>query len=265
MRCFYFVLLFVAASSCTTLYQPLLATLPAVRKQGDVAVAGSWQFPYGAQVSAIASPLPHTLAFASAGIHAYNTKRDSSNDYARNRQYEAGIGGYITVKRTWLSAAVGTGQGRGFRYGRFGSSDILNFGVVVVPGGASGSPGRPLPVPELLGYYTTRFAQVTAWWPGGVQHPTREWGSSLRLTQVRFTDLTLNGVAQLLPARHQLQASLIMQQPLLRTLKWQAAASFDVAPEQVADEKVIPVSGLRLRVGLVFCPGSTHPITSTTP
>jgi hypothetical protein len=263
MRCFYFGLLFVAASSCATLYQPLLATLPAVRKPGDVAVASSWQFPYGAQVSVIASPLPHTLAFASGGIHAYNTKRDSSNDYARNRQYEAGIGGYVTVKRTWLSAAVGAGQGRGFRYGRFGSSDILNFGVVVVPGGVSGSSGRPL-VPELLGYYDTQFAQVTAWWPG-VQHTTREWGSSLRLTQVRFTDLTLNGIAQPLPTRHQLQASLMMQQPLSRTLKWQAATSFDVSPEQVADEKVIPVSGLRLRVGLVFYPRSTRPVASVAP
>ena len=223
-----------------------------------MAVAGSWQFPYGAQVSVITSPLPHTLAFASAGIHAYNTKRDSSNDYARNRQYEAGIGGYITVKRTWISAAVGAGQGRGFRYGRFGSSDILNFGAVVVPGGASGSSGRYVPVPELLGYYTTRFAQVTTWWPG-VQHTTREWGSSLRLTRVQFTDLTLNGVAQPLPTRHQLQAAIAVQQPLARGLKWQAAASFDVAPEQVADEKVIPVSGLRLRVGLVFCPGSPRP------
>ena len=49
MRHIYFGLLLMAASSCTV-YQPLLATLPAVRKPGDVAVVGSWQFPYGAQI-----------------------------------------------------------------------------------------------------------------------------------------------------------------------------------------------------------------------
>lgn len=264
MRLFYFALFSTAASGCTTLYQPLLATLPAVRKPGEVAVVGNSQFPYGAQVSAIVSPLPHMLAFASGGIHAYNTKQDSSNDYVRNRQYEVGIGGYATVQCTWLSAAVGAGQGRGFRYGRFGSSDFLNFGGVFVPGGVSGNSGGRVPVPELLGYYNTRFAQVTAWWPG-IQHATREWGSSLRLTRVQFTSLALNGVAQPLPTRHQLQAAIAVQQPLARGLKWQAAASFDVSPEQVADETVIPMSGLRLRVGLVFCPGSPRPVATPTP
>ena len=119
-------------------------------------------------------------------------------------------------------------------------------------------------MPELLGYYNTRFAQVTAWWPG-IEHPRREWGSSLRLTRVQFTSLTLNGVAQPLPTRHQLQAAIAMQEPIAHGLKWQAAASFDVSPEQVADEKVIPVSGVRLQIGLVFCPGTSRPTAPVIP
>src|SRR5690349_1435309 len=124
MRRFYFGLLAMAASSCT-LFQPMLGTLPAVRKPGDAAVAANWQFPYGGQALAVASPVPHVLVLAAGGLHAYNAERDSSNNYVRNRQYEAGLGGYLSVGHTWLGATVGAGRGRSYRYGRFKSPDLI--------------------------------------------------------------------------------------------------------------------------------------------
>jgi hypothetical protein len=202
------------------------------------------------------------LVLASGGLHVYNAKRDSSNDYARNRHYEVGIGGYATIKHTWISAAVGAGQGRGYRYGHFRPFDAFNFGPAVVSGGVSGN-SRHVPIPELLGYYNTRFAQFTAWWPN-TRHPTKEWGTSLRVSQVNFTDLTLNGIAQPLPSQYYVQTTVVMQKPISPRFKWQAAASFDFAPKEVADENALPVKALRLRVGLVFCPVKVPATTSPT-
>ncbi|WP_210516794.1 hypothetical protein [Hymenobacter terricola] len=234
-----------------TLYQPLLTTLPAVREAGEVAAAGNWQFPQGVQGSVIVSPVSHALLFASGGLNGYNTERDSSKGYARTRQFETGIGGYIALKQAWLSASVGAGRARGYRYGRF-DSDGLNVGVLVpVPGGGSG--GRPIPVPELLGYYTTRFAQATIWWPDA-RKPSLEWGATLRVNQVRFADLTLNGVAQPLPAQYYLQTSVVAQQHLWRRLSWQATASYDFAVMGVTDKQAFPSAPLRVGVGLAFCP-----------
>ena len=243
-------LLLTTTSSCA-LYQPMLGTLPAVRKPGDVAVVANWQFPYGGQAMAVASPLPHVLVLAAGGLHAYNATRDSSNDYVRNRQYEAGLGGYTTMGRTWLSAVVGAGQGRGYRYGRFKSSDPLPLVIPVVGGGTSG--GTAAPVPELLGYYNTRFAQVTARWPDA-QQPTKEYGASLRVSQARFTSLTLNDVAQPLASQYYLQASVVVQQPLWRQLQWQAGASWDVALTNISNESAFGRAPLRVLVGVVFGP-----------
>jgi hypothetical protein len=251
MRRLYFGLLSIAASGCT-LYQPMLSTLPAVRKPGDVAAAANWQFPYGGQAMVVASPLPHVLALAAGGLHAYNAKRDSSNDYVRNRQYEAGLGGYLTVGHTWLSAAVGAGQGRSYRYGHFTSEDLIG-GVVVQGFPVSGNKGLRMPVPELLGYYNTRFAQVTARWPDATQ-PAKEYGASLRVSQARFTSLVLNDVAQPLASQYYLQASVLVQQPLWHRLQWQAGASWDVALTNISNAAAFGRAPLRATVGVVLCP-----------
>jgi hypothetical protein len=255
MRHFYFGLLAIAASGCT-LYQPMLGTVPAVRKPGDVAAAANWQFPYGGQAAAIASPLPHVLVLAAGGLHAYNTERDSSNNYVRNRQYEAGLGGYLTVGHTWLSAAVGAGQGRSYRYGRFKSSDLIGGGIIA-PFPSSGGKGRYEPVPELLGYYNTRFAQVTARWPSVVR-AEKEFGASLRVTQARFTSLALNDVVQPRASQYYLQAAVLVQQPLWRRLQWQAGGSWDVALTNSSNEATFGRAPLRAYVGLVYCPGSAR-------
>ncbi|MDB5269497.1 MAG: hypothetical protein JWP58_2537 [Hymenobacter sp.] len=251
MRHLYFGLLSVAASGCT-LYQPMLGTLPAVRKSGDVAAVVNWKFPYGAQAMAVASPVPNVLVLAAGGLHAYNAKRDSSNNYVRNRQYEAGLGGYLTVGHTWLSAAVGAGQSRSFRYGRFKSPDLIG-GAIIAPFPSSGGKGRYEPVPELLGYYNTRFAQVTARWPD-VSHPNKEYGASLRVNQARFTSLMLNGVAQPHASQYYLQASVLVQQPLWRWLQWQAGASWDVALTNISNEAAFGRAPLRVLVGVVLEP-----------
>ncbi|MFD2718085.1 hypothetical protein ACFST9_05125 [Hymenobacter monticola] len=257
MRRLYFGLLAIAASGCT-LYQPMLGTLPAVRKPGDVAAAANWQFPYGGQAAAIASPLPHVLVLAAGGLHAYNAERDSSNNYVRNRQYEAGLGGYLTVGRTWLSAAVGAGQGRSFRYGRFTSPDSFGGGLAIgATVGSSGGKGKYQPVPELRGYYNTRFAQVTARWPS-VGHPEKEFGATLRLTQARFTSLLLNDVAQPPASQYYLQASVLVQQPLWRRLQWQAGGSYDVPLRSISNEAVFGKAPLRAYVGVMYCPGSVR-------
>lgn len=253
-RVFGLVLLLAGAGGCT-LYQPLLATLPAVRQQGQVTAAGNWQIPYGGQASVILSPLPHTLAFATGGLHAYNTKRDSSNAYTRARQYEAGIGGYATVGQVWMSAAVGAGQGRSYHYGPFGSVDLVNFGGTATTGG-NGSGRRPR-IPELLGYYNTRFTQFTTWWPG-LNHQSREWGASLRLSQVQFTGLSLNDIAQPLAAQHYLQTSMVMQQHLWRQFKWQATATYDLALDSVTDTDIFARAPLRVGIGIAFCPAKAQ-------
>jgi hypothetical protein len=263
MRHLYVVLLAVAASSCT-LYHPMLSTLPAVRQPGDVAAAANWQFPYGAQAAAVASPLPHVLVLAAGGLHAYNTERDSSNNYVRNRQYEAGLGGYLTVDHTWLSAAVGAGQGRSFRYGRLQSRDLLGFSGVGATFGSSGGPGgkRP-PVPELLGYYNTHFAQVSARWPD-VNRPAKEYGASLRVTQARFTSLMLNNVAQPRASQYYLQAAVLVQQPLWRQLQWQAGAGYDVPLSSISNEAAFGRAPFRAYLGLVYRPGLTRSAAEAT-
>ncbi|MDO7853577.1 hypothetical protein [Hymenobacter convexus] len=253
----------IAVSSCT-LYQPMLGTLPAVRKPGDVAAAANWQFPYGGQVLAVASPLPHVLVLGAGGLHAYNTQRDSSNNYVRNRQYEAGLGGYLTVGHTWLSAAVGAGQGRSYRYGRFTSPDLLGGLAVGATFGSTGGRGKYQPVPELLGYYNTRFAQVTARWPD-VNRPAKEYGASLRVTQARFSSLALNGVALPRASQYYLQASVLVQQPLWRRLQWQAGGSWDVALTNISNEAAFGRAPLRAYVGVAYCPASARSTAAVAP
>ncbi|GAB3855403.1 hypothetical protein GCM10028822_26220 [Hymenobacter terrigena] len=252
MRHFYFVLCSVATSSCT-LYQPLFTTLPAVRKAGDIAVMGNWQLPYGAQVSAIVSPVDHALVFGTGGLNAYNAKRDSSNSYARSRQYELGLGGYITLGNSWLSAVAGAGQGRGYRYGRFESSDLFFPGAVGYTGGSSGT-GRRAPIPELVGSYNTRFVQVTTWWPD-VRRPKLEWGASLRVNQVRFTELNLNGIPQPLPSQYYLQNSVVVQQKLGHRFSWQATGTYSFALQEVTNESTFDKAPIRLGLSLIFYPG----------
>ncbi len=242
----------LGAYGCT-LYQPLLTALPAVRKQGDVAAMGNWQVPYGAQGSVILSPVAHVLVFGTGGLNVYNAKRDSSNNYARSRQYELGLGGYITLGRTWLSTSAGAGRGRGYRYGRFASSDIFYPGVTGYTGGSSGS-GRRAPIPELLGYYDTRFVQVTAWWPG-VRRSRLEWGASLRMNQVRLTELSLNGVAQPLPSQNYLQNSVVVKHQLGQRFSWQATGSYNFALQQVTNTDVFNRAPIRVGLSLVFAPG----------
>lgn len=246
-----FVCVLLAMEGCT-LYQPLFTTLPAVRKQGDIAATANWQIPYGAQGSLILSPVAHVLAFGTGGLNAYNAKRDSSNNYARNRQYELGLGGYFTVGRTWLSASAGAGQGRGSRYGRFGSPDFFYPGSVGYTGG-NGS-GRRAPIPELLGTYNTRFLQATAWWPSA-RRPLLEWGASLRVNQVRFTELRLNGLAQPGPSQFYLQNSVVVKQQLGQRFNCQATGSYNFALQEVTDENVFHQAPLRVGVSLVFTPG----------
>ncbi|MDO7846406.1 hypothetical protein Q5H92_08565 [Hymenobacter sp. M29] len=245
------LVLLSGASSCT-LYQPLLNMLPAVRKPGQGAVALNGSFPYGVQGTATLSPLPHTLVFAGGGLHAYNVERDSSNNYARNRQYEVGIGGYFNVKQTWLSATVGGGRARGYRYGKFGSSDSGGgFGILGLP---TGGKARWTPVPELLGYYNTRFVQLTGWWQDA-RHPNQEIGASLRLNQVQFTQLTLNGEVQPLPAtQHYVQLAIVTQKPLWRQLRWQAAASWDFSSPLIPANAALARAPLRVWAGLVLGP-----------
>jgi hypothetical protein len=242
-------LLLFGTSSCT-LYQPTLNTLPAVRKPGQGAMALNGQFPYGVQSTAVLSPLPHTLVFAAGGLHAYNIERDSSNNYIRNRQYEVGIGGYCNVKQTWLSATVG-GHARGYRYGKFESTDLL--GGAAISGLPGGGTGKRMPISELLGYYNTRFAQLAGWWQDA-QRPQQQVGASLRLTQAQFTQLALNGEAQPLPAQQYLQLAAVTQRPLWRQLRWQAAASWDFSLPIAPADAALPRAPLRVWVGVVLGP-----------
>ncbi len=258
---FYLGLLSVAASSCT-LYQPMLGTLPAVHKPGDVAAGANWQFPYGGQVMAVASPAPHVLVLAAGGLHAYHARRDSSGS-VRNRQYEVGLGGYLVAGHTWLSAAIGAGQARSLRYGRFESRDLLAFGSIGATLGSSGGRGYQ-PVPELLGHYNTRFVQAVARWPA-VGTPAKTYGAGLRLTQARFTSLELNGIAQPRASQYYMQASVLVQQPLGHRLHWQAGASWDVALTNSSNEAAFGRAPLRALVGILYCPGGGAPVTSSTP
>ena len=244
-------LLVLAVSSCTV-YQPLQSSLPPVRRKGEAAVKGSYQVPYMGQVTGAWSPVPHGLVFASGGLHIYNAARDSSNNYARSRQYEAGLGAYTTLGNIWLSGSVGAGQGRGYRYGRFASVDGPSFGVgIPIPGGGTGT-RTYTPIPELLGHYNTRFVQITGW-----KHDEKveglEWGTSIRLNEVRFTRLTLNGITQPLPMQRILQAELTAQYTW-RRLMWQAAAAYAPALGRTSDERAFARSPLRLWVGVVFQP-----------
>lgn len=234
--------------SCT-LYEPLLSVPPAVRQPGQVAVSARWQVPYGAQASALWSPVAHGLVYGSGTAHFYNTKRDSTNDYARSRQYEAGLGGYTTIGHTWLSVLAGAGQGRGYRFGEFKSFDLVGGGAVAfVPGGGS---GRRLPTPESLGYYDTRFAQVAAWWPAS--EAGEEWGATLRFNDVKFTELALNSRAQPLPTQQHLQAGMGMQRQA-RWFSWQLSASYTIALQRVIDRSAFTQSALRVGAGVDFYP-----------
>lgn len=238
------------ASSCA-LYQPLLPTLPALRGRGDVAGTATWQVPYGVQASGAGSPVAHGLLFATGALHFYNAQRDSSNNYARNRQFEAGFGGYATVHGVWLSAAVGAGQGRGYRFGRFEPFSLIGGGAVIpVPGGSSGVRAR---IPELLGYYNTRFTQVSAWWLSARAPHSLRWGARLRYAQVRFTELKLNGINQLLPVQPILQSTIIAQYQWHR-LSWQASATYAVSLGTPTNEAAFAPAPLRLGAGVGFCP-----------
>lgn len=248
-------LLFFGVSGCS-LYQPLLIPLPAVRKTGDLAVVGNWQIPYGAQGAVIVSPIPHVLAFAGGEINTYNARRDSSNNYARSRQYEVGLGGYTTVGRLWLSAAVGAGQGRAFSYGRFEKFSGLDFGIPAFTGGSSS--GSRTRIPELLGHYNTRFFHASAWWTA-TRRPTWDWGASLRLSHIRFTDLSLNDMGQPLPSQYYLQASLVLQHQLWRRLQWHATASSTMALNSVSNERAFANFMPRVGLGVSFCPSKAVP------
>lgn len=245
--------LFAAALSLSgcTLYEPLLPAVPVVRQRGELAGAANWQVPYSGQVAGSWSPVPHGLIFAAGSLHFYNAKRDSSNDYVRAQQYEGGIGGYSTIGGTWLSVAAGAGQGWGYRFGNFKSGGGLF--IPTVPGsGPPASPGARPPIPESRGRYTTRFVQLTARWPH-VRYSNAEWGANLRVTQVRFTDLTLNGVAQALPSQYNLQAAVTMQQQW-RWLGWQASGGYTVPLSEMTDERAFSSAPLRVAAGLIFYP-----------
>lgn len=233
-----------------TLYEPLLPTLPVVRRRGEVAGAATWQVPYSGQVAGSWSPVAHGLVFAAGNLHFYNAKRDSSNDYVRARQYEGGVGGYTTLGQVWLSGAAGAGQGRSYRFGEFKPSGGGLF-IPTVPGSGP-SAGTYTPIPESRGYYNTRFVQLTGWW-SDPRLPHLEWGASLRTTQVRFTDLTLNGRAQPLPVQHNLQVAFTMQQQW-RWLSWQVSAGYTIALDEVTDERAFARAPLRLGIGLFFRP-----------
>ena len=245
------VLVVLAASSCTV-YQPLQSSLPPVHKKGEAAIRASYQVPYIGQVTGAWSPVPHGLVFASGGLHVHNAARDSSNKYARSRQYEAGLGAYTTLGNIWLSGSVGAGQGRGYRYGRFAPVDGPNFGVAIPFPGSGAGPRTYKPIPELLGHYNTRFVQMMAQWRNE-QAKGLEWGTSIRLNEVRFTDLTLNSIKQSLPVQRMLQAELTAQYPW-RRLTWQAAAVYAPALGRVSDERVFARAPLRLWLGVVFQP-----------
>ena len=254
-------LLFFGVSGCS-LYQPLLTPLPAMRKPGDLAVVGNWQIPYGAQGAAIVSPVSHVLAFAGGEINTYNARRDSSNSYARSRQYEVGLGGYTTVGGLWLSAAVGAGQGRAYSYGRFEKFSGLGFGIPAFTGGSN--PGTRTRIPELLGHYTTRVFLASAWWTAP-RRPTWDCGASLRLTHIRFTDLTLNDVPQPLPSQYYLQASLVLQHQLWRRLQWHATASSTIALNSISNERAFASFMPRVGLGLSFCPTKAAPTSVPRP
>ncbi|WP_125921484.1 hypothetical protein [Hymenobacter lapidarius] len=205
--------------------------------------------------------MAHVLVFGSGGLNVYNAKRGSSNSYARSRQYELGVGGYITLGQTWLSVAAGAGRGRGYRYGRFGSPDFFYPGAVGYTGGNTGS-GRRAPIPELLGYYDTRFVQATAWWPPA-RLPQLEWGAGLRVNQVRFTSLKLNGVTQPLPSQYYLQNSVVVKRQFGPRFSCQATGSYDFALQEVTNESTFSLAPLRVGLSLVFAPGVSTTKSST--
>jgi hypothetical protein len=196
--------------------------------------------------------VPHGLIFASGGLHVYNAARDSSNKYARSRQYEAGLGTYTTLGSVWLSGSVGVGRGRGYRYGEFASADGLNFGVVLpIPGGGSGQ-GKYTPIPELLGHYNNQFVQVMTQ-KRDEQVEGLEWGTSIRLSKINFTDLTLNGKAQPLPVQYTLQTAMTAQYQW-HQLTCQAAATYIPSLGRVSDERTFDRAPIRLWLGVVFQP-----------
>jgi len=159
------------ASSCSV-YAPLQAGAPMLRDKGQAEIVGSAYLSGRLEGSAAYSPVRHLLVRAAGGLRSDK----GSDTYFRLRQLEVGAGTYWPLGQRWL---VGGLVGYGFGQGTRGFTRT----------------------PYLLGRdtaetyrYATRFGKpfgdvFVAYEDGPVT-----MGIAYRLSQVRFSTLTNNGL-----------------------------------------------------------------------
>ena len=227
--------------SCSV-YAPLQPSTPLLHAKGEAEVIGSAYLSGRLEGSVAYSPLKHVLVRVAGG------QRTGGGDstYFRIRQAEAGVGTYGRLAEEWLiGASVGYGLGTSGR--RFEETRALIF----------------RPDPPVTNEYKARFEKVYADGYIAYEGGRTTIGGAYRLSQVRFSTLTNNGVPVPMRRMTRLEPMLFLRFGNTRSgVPWvqgQLATSISVSSDYLrnrADPQLNDIKEGRLftSIGLVLYP-----------
>jgi len=170
----YLILFLLASTTSCSVYAPLQPGAPTLRDKGQAEVAGS-VYLSGRYEGAVAySPVRHVLVRAAGGFRPDN----SANTYFRTRQLEVGAGTYWPLGQRWLVGGMGGyGWGRGSR--NFNRTSRLTSSIADT---------------AITYDYAARFGKVFGEAFVAYEDGPVTFGLAYRLSQVRFSTLTNNGL-----------------------------------------------------------------------
>jgi hypothetical protein len=154
-------------------YVPLQPSTPLLRNKGESEAAASLYLSGRLEGSVAYSPVRHVVVRAAGGLRPQN---DDSTHF-RIQQFELGAGTYWPLSERWLVGALG-GYGRGQSSRRFTRSDF-NFSY---------------PDTTIRFNYAARFHKLYGEAFVAYEGQWATVGAAYRLSQVRFSSLTNNGL-----------------------------------------------------------------------
>lgn len=222
----------LAASSCSV-YAPMLPVAPQIREKGQAEVQGTSFLNGRWEVGATYSPVRNLLVRATGSWK--NPGQDTS--FYRSRQFEVGAGGYLPLSKRWLlTGLAGYGRARSTR-------SYYSFSLLTYDGPH-----------EYRSRYHKVFGEVS-----GSYRAESEWvtlGAAYRLTQVRFEQLTFDGVPlhlrSMLRAEPLLFARFGNEESPLRWLQIQAAVGATSIPGYHPSYNTEPAEYRRVKEGRGF-------------
>jgi len=168
---FLFISLLVGLGSCSV-YAPLQPSAPMLRNKGEAEVGGSVYLSGRFEGSATYSPVRHVLVRTAGGIRTDNR----TDTYFRTRQLEVGAGTYWPLSERWLVGGMG---GYGWGSGSRGFTDGGDSYIDTVRTSYA---------------YQARYGKVFGETFIAFEDGPVTYGLAYRLSQIRFSRLTNNGL-----------------------------------------------------------------------